>query len=48
MGLHLTPGGRKLMESAERTAQALEAEAAGKLTATEQKTLIRLLKKLYL
>ncbi|HSW17089.1 MAG TPA: MarR family transcriptional regulator [Ramlibacter sp.] len=48
MGLHLTPSGQKLMESAERTATELEAAAASKLTASEQKTLIRLLKKLYL
>jgi DNA-binding MarR family transcriptional regulator len=48
MGLHLTAGGAKLMQSAERTAQALESEASGKLTAAEAKTLIRLLKKIYL
>lgn len=47
MGLHLTPSGQKLMVHAERTAAELEAEAAGKLTASELKTLIRLLKKVY-
>ncbi len=47
MGLHLTPAGRQLVESAEQTAAQLEAEAASALTAAEQKTLIRLLKKVY-
>jgi DNA-binding MarR family transcriptional regulator len=48
MGLHLTPGGLKLMRDAERTAAALEAEVSGRLTTGEAKTLIRLLKKVYL
>jgi DNA-binding MarR family transcriptional regulator len=48
MGLHLTAAGEKLMREAERTAAALEAEAAARLSATEAKTLIRLLKKIYL
>jgi DNA-binding MarR family transcriptional regulator len=48
MGLHLTPGGRKLMRDAERTAAELEAHAASRLSATEVKTLIRLLQKVYL
>jgi len=48
MGLHLTQGGQKLMRDAERTAAELEAEVAGRLSATEAKTLIRLLKKIYL
>lgn len=48
MGLHLTEGGTKLMRDAERTAAELEAEVAGRLTASESKTLIRLLKKVYL
>lgn len=47
VGLHLTPGGEKLMRDAERTAAKLEAEAAGKLSTTEVKTLIKLLKKVY-
>ncbi len=48
MGLHLTPSGLKLMRDAERTAAALEAEVSGRLTPGEAKTLIRLLKKVYL
>jgi DNA-binding MarR family transcriptional regulator len=48
MGLHLTPAGQKLMRDAERTAAQLEAEVAGRLTPSEAKTLIRLLKKIYL
>jgi DNA-binding MarR family transcriptional regulator len=48
MGLHLTAAGAKLMRDAEKTASQLESEAAGKLTAAEVKTLIRLLKKVYL
>jgi DNA-binding MarR family transcriptional regulator len=48
MGLHLTPTGQKLMRDAERTAAQLEAEVAGRLTPAEAKTLIRLLKKIYL
>ena len=48
VGLHLTAAGRKLMRDAEGTAAQLEADAAGKLTAAEVKTLIRLLKKVYL
>jgi DNA-binding MarR family transcriptional regulator len=48
MGLHLTAAGQKLMAAAERTAAQLEAEAASKLSAAEVRTLIRLLKKIYL
>ena len=48
MGLHLTAAGQKLMRDAERTAAALEAEVSGRLSASEAKTLIRLLKKVYL
>jgi DNA-binding MarR family transcriptional regulator len=48
MGLHLTPAGQKLMRDAERTATKLEADAASKLSAAEARTLIRLLKKVYL
>lgn len=47
MGLHLTPAGQKLVARAECTAAELEKEALGKLTPTEVKTLIRLLRKLY-
>ena len=48
MGLHLTPTGMKLMREAEKTASQLEADAASKLSDAEVKTLIRLLKKIYL
>ena len=48
MGLHLTQPGQKLMRDAERTAAELEAEVSGRLSASEAKTLIRLLKKVYL
>lgn len=47
MGLHLTAAGQKLMRDAEKTAAALEAEVAGRLTPGELKTLIRLLQKVY-
>jgi DNA-binding MarR family transcriptional regulator len=47
IGLHLSEVGRKLMKDAEQTAQELENEAAFKLTATERKTLMRLLQKIY-
>jgi DNA-binding MarR family transcriptional regulator len=47
-GLHLTATGQKLMRDAERTAAELEAQAASRLTANEVRTLIRLLKKIYL
>lgn len=48
MGLHLTAGGQKLMRDAERTAAELESQVAARLSASEAKTLIRLLKKIYL
>jgi DNA-binding MarR family transcriptional regulator len=48
MGLHLTAAGEKLMRNAERTAAQLEAQVAAKLSATEARTLIKLLKKIYL
>ena len=47
MGLHLSAAGQKLMQAAERTAAELEAQAASRLTAIEQRTLLRLLKKVY-
>ena len=47
MGLHLTAAGQKLMRDAEKTASALEAEVAARLTPAELKTLIVLLKKVY-
>jgi DNA-binding MarR family transcriptional regulator len=48
MGLHLTAVGDKLMRDAERTAAELEGDVAARLSANEAKTLIRLLKKVYL
>jgi DNA-binding MarR family transcriptional regulator len=48
MGLHLTPAGQKLMRHAERTAAQLEAEVAARLSPSENRTLIKLLKKIYL
>ena len=47
VGLHLSYAGSKLMKDAEQTAKELENEAASKLTATERKTLMRLLQKIY-
>jgi DNA-binding MarR family transcriptional regulator len=48
VGLHLTVPGEKLVAQAERTATELESEVASRLTASELKTLMRLLKKIYL
>jgi len=48
MGLHLSAKGQKLMRDAEVTAARLEAEVTAQLTAAESRTLIRLLKKIYL
>jgi len=48
MGLHVTGAGQKLMRDAERTAAQLEADVTARLTPGEAKTLIRLLKKIYL
>lgn len=48
VGLHLSAEGRKLMQGAEKTAARLEADATARLTPAENKTLIRLLKKIYL
>jgi DNA-binding MarR family transcriptional regulator len=47
LGLHLTEGGLKLLRDAEKVASALESDVAGRLSASEQRTLIRLLKKVY-
>lgn len=47
MGLHLTAAGEDLCGQAEQTAAALEIDATSRLTATERKTLIRLLQKVY-
>lgn len=46
-GLHPTPAGQKLLRQAERTAAELEQEVADRLTPGEQKTLLRLLRKVY-
>lgn len=48
MGLHPTDTGLTLMKRAEAVAFAMEAESSAALTATERKTLIRLLQKVYL
>ena len=48
VGLHLSEKGRILMLEAEQTAARLEADVTSKLTTNEGKTLIRLLKKIYL
>lgn len=47
-GLHLSAKGRKLMREAEKTAARLEADATARLTPAENRTLIRLLQKIYL
>ena len=47
LGLQLTPAGHALMRKAEQSAFELEAEAAGALTASERRTLLRLLQKVY-
>lgn len=48
MGLHMTAPGHRLMRDAEKTAAALELEATSRLNASERKTLMRLLQKVYL
>jgi DNA-binding MarR family transcriptional regulator len=47
VGLHLTPTGHKMMLKAEQTAATLEQEATAQLSAAEQRTLMKLLKKIY-
>ncbi len=47
-GLHLTTTGKKLMRDAEITASELESHATQRLSATERKSLHRLLQKIYL
>lgn len=47
-GLHVTRAGAELIKQAEATAQALELTATSRLTHAERKTLIGLLKKVYL
>jgi DNA-binding MarR family transcriptional regulator len=48
VGLFLTDSGRALMRDAEATAEASDLSTATNLTATERKTLTRLLQKIYL
>lgn len=48
MGLHPSGKGREMMRDAEQTASKLEQDATRQLTAAELKTLLRLLKKIYL
>lgn len=48
MGLHLTPAGRKLVKQAEVTASELEDAATSRLSPAERKTLIQLLRKIYI
>lgn len=47
MGLHLTPAGKKMMKQAEVTAFELEEAATARLSAAERKTLMQLLRKIY-
>ncbi len=47
LGLQLSKAGHRLMAQAENAAFELEKDAAGRLTAAERKTLIRLLRKVY-
>lgn len=47
MGLHPTPAGLTLMRSAEKTAVQLELDSTARLSDTERKTLLQLLKKIY-
>ena|SRR6218665_1185923 len=48
MGLHLTPAGRKLVKQAELTASELEETATARLSVAERKTLMQLLRKIYI
>ncbi len=48
MGLHPTPAGVALMQQAEQAATDLEIERSARLTATQRKTLLDLLQKIYL
>ncbi|MCC2675113.1 MAG: transcriptional regulator, MarR family-like protein [Ramlibacter sp.] len=47
MGLHLTPAGQKLVRDAEKKAAELEANIGARLSPSELRTLIALLKKIY-
>ena len=48
MGLHPTPEGQALMQQAEQAATDLEIDRSSRLTATQRKTLLDLLQKIYL
>ena len=48
MGLHATAEGSSLMQQAEQAATDLEIEKSARLTATQRKTLLDLLQKIYL
>lgn len=48
LGLHLTATGETLLTQAEQTAAQLEIDATPRLSATERRTLMRLLQKVYL
>ena len=48
MSLYLSRAGEKLMREAEQTAADLEREASARLSASERRTLIRLLQRIYL
>lgn len=47
MGLHLTTGGRQLLQQASALAHAADDEASARLTPEERQTLTRLLRKIY-
>jgi DNA-binding MarR family transcriptional regulator len=47
MGLHLTSEGRKMVKQAEVTASELEEAATARLSLAERKTLMQLLRKIY-
>ncbi len=47
MGLHMTAKGKTLIAAAEKTANQLELDVTGRLSAAERETLLFLLKKVY-
>lgn len=48
MGLHLTPEGRKMMKQVEVTASEVEDASTARLSPAERRTLMQLLKKIYI
>lgn len=48
MGLHLTPEGRMMVKQAEVTASELEEASTSRLSPAERRTLMQLLKKIYI